>query len=105
MIYGGASEKVTEKCEDVALTQLFRQHEPIDKEITRKLANYKVDEAIVLLDREGRVKVGNNPDMIRSELVNHYIEQVHKESDSGTKQKGLNKNDTRIIIAYSNNEV
>ncbi|MCT4635322.1 MAG: MobA/MobL family protein [Rickettsiales bacterium] len=105
MIYGGASEKVTEKCEVVALTELFRQHEPIDKEITRKLANYKVDEAIVLLDREGRVKVGNNPDMIRSELVNHYIEQVHQESDSGTKQKGLNKNDTRIIIAYSNNEV
>lgn len=105
MIYGGASEKVTEKCEVVALTELFRQHEPIDKEITRKLANYKVDEAIVLLDREGRVKVANNPDMIRSELVNHYIEQVHQESDSGTKQKGLNKNDTRIIIAYSNNEV
>jgi ATP-dependent exoDNAse (exonuclease V) alpha subunit len=97
---GGASERVSEKCENVVLTELYRQHETIDKEITRKLSNYRVDEALVLLDNEGRIRVGNNPENTRSELVNHYIEEIHQDNDNKD-----NHNKTRIVIAYRNMEV
>jgi ATP-dependent exoDNAse (exonuclease V) alpha subunit len=94
---GGASERITEKCENIILTELFRQREGLDKEITRKLSNYRVDEALVLLDKEGRIRIGNSPEITRNELVNHYIGQLHQDNDK--------QNETRIVIAYRNDEV
>lgn len=97
---GGASEKISEKVENVVLTELFRQQSSVDKEITRKLAKFRVDEALILLDQEGRIKIGNSPEITRQELVNHYISQIHN-IDS----KSNNSRESGVIIAYRNKEV
>lgn len=99
---GGASEKVVDRAENVVLTELFRQRSNLDKEITRKLSSYKVDEAITLLDRDGRIKIGNSPELTRSELVNQYMTHLH--SLNGAKGSAKN-NETNVIIAYRNSEV
>ncbi len=114
---GGASEKIVEKVENVTLTELFRQQSAVDKEITRKLAKFRVDEALILLDEQGRIRISDSPEIARSELINHYISQIHNmngKSDnlepddnihniisngtSGNKENG-------VIIAYRNKEV
>ncbi len=97
---GGASEKIAEKVENIVLTELFRQQSSVDKEITRKLAKFRVDEALILLDQEGRIKIGNSPEIARQELVNHYISQIHN-IDS----KFNNSRESGVIIAYRNKEV
>ena len=99
---GGASEKLVDRAENVVLTELFRQRSNLDKEITRKLSSYKVDEAITLLDRDGRIKIGNSPELTRSELVDQYMTDVH--SLNGAKGSAKN-NETNVIIAYRNSEV
>ena len=100
---GGASEKIAEKVENIVLTELFRQQSSVDKEITRKLAKFRVDEALILLDQEGRIKIGNSPEITRQELVNHYISQIHNiDTKFGN---GSNSRESGVIIAYRNKEV
>ena len=99
---GGASEKIVEKADNVVLTELFRQRESLDKEITRKLSSYKVDEAVTLLDEKGRIKICNSPEITRSELINNYMSEIYHLNDESN---DASKNETRVIIAYRNNEV
>lgn len=106
---GGASERIVEKADNVILTELFRQRETLDKEITRKLSSYKVDEAITLLDDNGRIKICNSPEITRSELVNDYMNQFcqlnNKTNEDAKDLSNIPKNETRVIIAYRNSEV
>ena len=102
---GGASERIVEKAENVVLTELFRQRATLDKEITRKLSSYKVDEAVTLLDEKGGIKICNSPGLTRSELINNYMNEVHQVNNNTDKTSGASKNETRVIIAYRNNEV
>lgn len=95
---GGASEKIAEVAENISLTELFRQRSTLDKDITRKLSTYKVDEAIKTLDNEGRIKLGNNSTIIRQELVDRYVEKI-------CSSEFLNKNSSVAIISYKNEEV
>jgi ATP-dependent exoDNAse (exonuclease V) alpha subunit len=111
---GGASTRIVERVENVALTELYRQRTDLDKEVTRKLGAYRVDEALILLDQMGKIKIGNSPEITRQELVNHYISQLHSNlgSDEGENSNQRNNNheahkinETRVIIAYRNAEV
>ncbi len=124
---GGASEKIVEKVENVTLTELFRQQSNVDKEITRKLAKFRVDEALILLDEQGRIRISDSPEIARSELINHYISQIHNingkaingNSDNLESDNNINNTNSSsisssiragskengVIIAYRNKEV
>lgn len=99
---GGASEMIACKAENVVLTELFRQQSGLDKEITRKLANYRVDEALILLGNEGKIKVADSLGLSKQELVNDYINQMHK---LDTKPDVSSSKESAVIIAYRNAEV
>lgn len=100
---GGASEAIACRIENIVLTELFRQQSNVDKEITRKLAKFRVDEALILLDQEGRIKIGNSPEISRQELVNHYISQIHNIDTKSSNSN--NSKESGVIIAYRNKEV
>lgn len=95
---GGASDKIAEAVENVSLTELFRQRTNLDKDITKKLSNYKVDEVIKILDNEGRIKFGNNATIVKQELVEQYLNKRYLNSSS-------DESASVAIIAYKNKEV
>jgi Ti-type conjugative transfer relaxase TraA len=92
----GASDKLVEKVDNVVLNEVFRQKRQLDKEITNDLANFKVDEAIHLLNEDGRFTIENTETAARHSLVSDYISYIKEPN---------NANKDSVIIAYKNDEV
>lgn len=89
---GGATCKLVEALPNITLSEVYRQRDALDKEVTNKLADYKVDEAILLLKSNNKFIFGSNPAETRSKIIDDYLELI--------------KNNTDVaIIAHSNDKV
>ena len=100
---GGAADKLVEKLDNIVLSQVFRQKNDLDKQVTTHLANYKVDEAIKLLKSDNRIIIGKGDIDTRASLINDYISSIRGNDLSDHSHNKSTK--TSVIIAYSNEEV
>jgi Ti-type conjugative transfer relaxase TraA len=91
---GGVAEKLVEKLPSIKLTEVYRQIDEIDKQITNHLSEEKVGQAILLLKSSNKIVLYASNMELKQAIVNDYLEKITS-----------NKTQEIAILAFSNKQV
>lgn len=94
---GGAFQKVCNLTKPSVLSTIYRQRDSKHAEATKSLANYDIEGFLNIYEQEGSIKISDNQEIARKQLVSDYVESYLR------KVAGLDKDD--LIVSGGNEDV